>query len=162
MTKSHPKYITTAAIRFLNDAYSATHRIYGYDESGKLYMANGNAIYVGKPIDGLPPECRADCVELLRPFIEKWEAELSGEHVFLSEDEMRLDRQKQKTNGIKYPVWRATLPNGMQAGFLWTRLTRANDLLQRGTMIIELPAQPLHAAAIRGCRGVVYQLPVRL
>lgn len=162
MTKSHPKYITTAANRFLNDSDRPTHRIYGYGEDGRLYMSNGNAIYIGEPIDGLPPEYKENCTEMLQRFIDQWESQVGYDGHTLFADEVRESKKRQKEVGVAFPVWRMALPDTRDIGFTCDRLLRACDLLGKRNVTIALPSTPFLPAKLESPRGIVYQLPVRL
>ena len=162
MAKSHPKYITTAALRFLNDAKQPTHRIYGYDENGKLYMSNGNAIYVGEPIADLPPQYQADCISLLQPFVEKFENTLTSDPLPLLVDDIKAVRKQQKDADVYHPVYRIELRGDEEIWFDCGRLLRAPELLGKKNVTITLPSSPVQPAKLESQRGVIYQLPVRL
>lgn len=174
--KTPTRTSVAAATVFLNELSSAYQEQYGMipheTDASRVYIINGNAIYIGVEMAGIPYAGLAFDSEKYRQMITaishvvdvpRYAEELPLD---LADVKSRLDTEKQcqrifgsySRHTARYVV---ELPDRILIGFDCERLLTDAKMLG-GSITIQLPERPIHAAILRGNNGCIYQLPVRL
>lgn len=169
MTKSHPKYITDTAKKFLTDVQKPTHALSAVDEDGTLWLCNENAIYVGEMIDGLDASPDEHALGIMQKFVKELVQHLGNDAIPITADEIKAVLAQRKNEPDTYLCsegclqrYEMTNESDVKIVFNGRRLIRDIELLGKHGVTITLPITTIKAARLSSDRGAVFQLPVRL
>ncbi len=168
MTKSHPKYITDAAKKFLADVQKPEHALSAVDADGTLWLCDENAIYVGDMIDGLDASPNEHALGIMQKFVKELAQHLGNDEIPITTDEIKavLAQRKNEPDARRCSEeflqhYAMTNRSNIKIVFNGRRLIRDIELLGKHGVTITLPTTPIKAAMLSSERGAVFQLPVR-